>query len=260
MPLAGPDSSTLGCIIELEGDDKKGWKETGKVVKFQFNPEKIGLQLSTSQAGGSSPFAANQTQHAPQGARHPGTQSGAGGSPQHSGRAAATTGTKTPKLVLSEIYFDGGFTNSVAKDVMQLWDWMYPPQGSDQKKPVPQNPKVRFKLGSTTWTDGRLSNLVVSYTLFTPKGKPTRANVTISIDCDSSDKLPRQNPTSGGIASYSAATLSAGDSLQSIAYKTYGHARLWRQLAAINSIDDPLRVRPGTMVMLPTLNEVLASE
>ena len=115
-------------------------------------------------------------------------------------------------------------------------------------------------IGSTKWAEGFISNLSVTYQLFTPEGKPTRALINaLAITIDAS-AYPMQNPTSGGLASYSTHLLAAGESLQSVAFTTYGHARLWRHLAVLNGIDDPLRVRPGTVVMLPTLSELLEIE
>jgi nucleoid-associated protein YgaU len=44
-----------------------------------------------------------------------------------------------------------------------------------------------------------------------------------------------------------------GDSLPSIAYRAYGDATRWRTIAEANHIDDPLRLRRGTPLMLPRL-------
>jgi nucleoid-associated protein YgaU len=43
----------------------------------------------------------------------------------------------------------------------------------------------------------------------------------------------------------------AGDSLASVAYAEYGDPAEWRRLADYNGIDDPLRVRAGTVLLLP---------
>ena len=46
-----------------------------------------------------------------------------------------------------------------------------------------------------------------------------------------------------------------GESLHSIAYAEYGLASYWRALAAFNGIDDPMRLRPGVRILLPTAEE-----
>ena len=45
--------------------------------------------------------------------------------------------------------------------------------------------------------------------------------------------------------------LVAGDTLHSLAFRAYGNAELWRKIAAANEIDDPMRLRPGTRVLVP---------
>ena len=45
-----------------------------------------------------------------------------------------------------------------------------------------------------------------------------------------------------------------GDSLPSIAHRTYGDAGRWRLIAEANGVDDPLRLRRGTPLTLPRLD------
>jgi nucleoid-associated protein YgaU len=51
-------------------------------------------------------------------------------------------------------------------------------------------------------------------------------------------------------------TVVAGDSLPSIAYREYGDPEIWRVVAEANDIDDPLRLRAGTTLLLPAAEEV----
>jgi nucleoid-associated protein YgaU len=44
-----------------------------------------------------------------------------------------------------------------------------------------------------------------------------------------------------------------GDSLPSIAYDAYGDPTQWRVIAEANDVDDPLRLRRGTDLRIPTL-------
>ena len=66
----------------------------------------------------------------------------------------------------------------------------------------------------------------------------------------------RQNPTSGSQDVRRVHRTVAGDTLASVAYAEYGDPASWRALAAFNGIDDPLRVRTGTMLMLPAAAEL----
>jgi nucleoid-associated protein YgaU len=64
-----------------------------------------------------------------------------------------------------------------------------------------------------------------------------------------------QNPTSGALHTRRSHVLREGDSLHSVAYAEYGDPTLWRGLAAFNGIDDPLRVRAGQSLLIPTAAE-----
>ena len=44
---------------------------------------------------------------------------------------------------------------------------------------------------------------------------------------------------------------SAGDTLHSVAYAEYGNPGFWRVLAEANGVDDPLRIAPGTALLIP---------
>ena len=47
----------------------------------------------------------------------------------------------------------------------------------------------------------------------------------------------------------------AGDTLDSLAWREYGDATEWRVIAEANEIDDPMRLRPGTELLLPASSE-----
>lgn len=64
------------------------------------------------------------------------------------------------------------------------------------------------------------------------------------------------NPTSGGMAPEMADTVLQGDTLAHLAYRTYQSPRHWRDIAAHNGIDDPMRVRAGRRVILPSPTEL----
>ena len=66
-------------------------------------------------------------------------------------------------------------------------------------------------------------------------------------------EAPKQNPTSGGLVPHRVHELVAGDTLAGIAYAEYGNPNLWRAVADLNHIDDPMRLRPGQRLMLPTV-------
>jgi hypothetical protein len=95
-----------------------------------------------------------------------------------------------------------------------------------------------------------LKKVTVEYTRFSPAGDPIRANVKLELQ-EVAPPLPPQNPTSGGPGGGRMHLVTDGDSLQHIAAGMYDSPAAWRDIAAANGIDDPLRVRNGRSLMLP---------
>ncbi|SDI18640.1 conserved hypothetical phage tail region protein [Actinokineospora alba] len=95
-----------------------------------------------------------------------------------------------------------------------------------------------------------LKSVTVNYTRFTRTGLPNRANVQLTLQ-EVEPAKKGTNPTSGTRESGRAHTVTAGDSLPSIAKETYGTPAAWRRIAEENGIDDPLRVRNGKPLLLP---------
>ncbi|MFC5722285.1 LysM peptidoglycan-binding domain-containing protein [Streptomyces gamaensis] len=65
----------------------------------------------------------------------------------------------------------------------------------------------------------------------------------------------RQGLASGSPSSRQFSVVVRGDSLQSIAAHSTGRATDWRQIAELNGIDDPSKVRPGTVLVLPNATD-----
>jgi hypothetical protein len=95
-----------------------------------------------------------------------------------------------------------------------------------------------------------LQSVSAKYTLFRIDGTPIRATCNLEL-IEWSNPASRQNPTSGGKPGMEVHTLIEGESLHSVAWSRYGEASYWRAIADFNGIDDPLRVPPGTRLLLP---------
>lgn len=108
-----------------------------------------------------------------------------------------------------------------------------------------------------TWGVGffelvRLRQATINYTRFNGlTGEPIRAEVRLNLYRGMDPVKPFTNPTSGGPAGRSSHVLNSSECLPSLATSRYGRPGAWRQIARANAIDDPLRVRPGTVVYLP---------
>ena len=67
--------------------------------------------------------------------------------------------------------------------------------------------------------------------------------------------IPSTNPTSGAITTRRTRTAVEGDTLQSIAFQEYDDPNRWRALAEVNKIDDPMRLKAGTVLAVPEWRE-----
>jgi len=160
-----------------------------------------------------------------------------------------------PTTIGMEIFFDAfeEAAGDVSADVETLLTWTRPTPISIARG-LPQPPLLRFVWGTNPVLQGFqgfLKNVQARYTLFRRDGTPIRATATISLE-EVSPEVAAQNPTSGAREGRRAHVLAEGESLQSIAYREYGRAALWRGLADFNAIDDPLRLAPGTELLIPT--------
>lgn len=160
-----------------------------------------------------------------------------------------------PTTIGMEIFLDAFEepAGDVSMDIDTLIAWTRPTPVSIARG-LARPPLLRFVWGSNPVLQafqGYLKNVQVRYTMFRADGTPIRATATISLE-EVTEEVAGQNPTSGTREGRRAHVVSEGESLQSIAYAEYGRAALWRGLADLNGIDDPLRLAPGTELLLPT--------
>ncbi len=158
-----------------------------------------------------------------------------------------------------EALFDSRLHQSgptVADAIATLLEWVKPTDDSLAKK-KPQPPILMFEWGKNpalTGFRGYLKQVQAKFLLFDGKGKPLRATANITLE-----EVPippkKQNPTSGSIHGRRTYLIADGDSLASVAWREYEDPTLWRGIAAFNDIDDPLRVKSGAAILLPTADE-----
>jgi len=172
------------------------------------------------------------------------------GKPEFAGANAQT--------VQMEMLFDEWMSGEggVAKSIATLIEWVKPTDDSVKKK-KPQPPIVMFEWGdnpAVTSFRGYVKQVQAKFLLFDGSGTPLRATANVTLE-EVPIPAKKQNPTSGAIHGRRTHVVVSGDSLASIAWREYEDPTLWRGLAAFNDIDDPLRVRPGATILLPTADE-----
>jgi nucleoid-associated protein YgaU len=226
-------SSVPKAYISLLVPSSTGPKgETGKKVTFRFNPKEYSVQKSASWDRKPAKGAKKTSMGEFKGAE--------------------------PRQVSVEVFLDASDdkgdvsakSKGVAEDVEILFSCLVPHQSTlNSKHPLP--PFVRFGWGSKVLLTGTVKSVNAKYTLFREDGTPIRATATVAME-ELPGEVGKQNPTSGALAATRGVTLVEGDSLASIAYREYGDPTAWRLIAEANGIDDPLRLRPGRHLLLPT--------
>jgi hypothetical protein len=201
----------------------------GLPLQFHYNPTTVSVTKM-----------ANWNSHGQRNARRTPQQEYTGGRPA----------TLTMKLL-----FDAtdDFARSVPKAIDTLMDWAVPTSESIDNN-VPQPPVLVLQWGAESYFPCRLKRLRIRYTIFNAAGTPVRATVDVSM-VEVPDEPGPQNPTSGGISGRRSVVFDAGDSLPAVAYREYGNPNLWRALAEANGVDDPLRLRPGTSLLVPSRSD-----
>jgi nucleoid-associated protein YgaU len=149
------------------------------------------------------------------------------------------------------VTFDGA---SVVTDCLRLLNWThFAPIPDDPTGKKEALPRLKFIWGTQVYLVA-LNQVTINYTRFTPTGQPVRAQVDLTLH--SIPKIPGPtNPSSGGFPGRRSHVLSGAETLPALATQCYGGPGRWREIAAANGFEDPLRVRPGTRVYLPSSQE-----
>ena len=176
------------------------------------------------------------------------TPNAEGGTPEYSGTNAMTLTT--------QLFFDdfASAKGDVTPRITTLLGWTKPtPSSRDAGRPAP--PFVKFVWGGNPQLSnfrGFLKQVQVNYTLFRKDGTPVLAKVDVTIEGEA-EQFGNQNPTSHAANSRRTHSVVEGETLQSVAYAELGRPAYWRAIAQLNGIDDPLRVRAGTVLLIPSV-------
>lgn len=157
---------------------------------------------------------------------------------------------------LGVLLIDGA--TAVKKTVPKLYSWLedVPATGGGGAGTTDQAAGKVHHFKVSMGTSGEISYRVVlkgvtaDYSRFTSTGDPSRAKVSLILE-EVAKVTAKTNPTSGSPEDGKLHRVTAGDSLQSIATQTYGRSSDWRRVADENQIDDPLRLRNGSSLLLP---------
>jgi nucleoid-associated protein YgaU len=173
-----------------------------------------------------------------------------GGTPQFQGAKAPTMDVK---ILLDQF----GIPPSPPEASIAILQAAMAPTPESQAMQDSKPPTVMYGWGTNIiMEEAYITALSVTYKRFL-LGTPVLAEVTVSLEAVPS-VLPGTNPSSGGLTAKRSHTVVEGDTLASIAYAEYRNPNRWRALAITNGVDDPMRLRPGTVLIVPDSGEAEA--
>lgn len=219
-------------LVETSGPNPPSTTARGTRIDFQYNPDKITIDKSAYWK----PSESNVN--------------GEASAPEYKGPA--------PTKIKLEMFLDASDKENgdVSVQVQKLFD-ACAPTASSKTRDMPL-PAFAIFGWDRVYFRGFIEKVSATYTMFRETGKPVRATCTIDLT-ETPPSAARQNPTSGGRGAQAWVQLIAGDSLATVAFREYGDATMWRAIADANFIDDPLRVRPGTELLIPAAVDAVES-
>jgi nucleoid-associated protein YgaU len=179
----------------------------------------------------------------------------------------AQFGGGQPRKLTLDLMFDA---SDSSLDVRSVTDQLFKAMeintglGSGKGKNSGRPPMITFTWGSTVTFKAVADNLSVQYLLFRPDGSPIRAQAKLSLiqvekaqdkSSGAGGGKGKNNPTTRALPGSGSHVIRDGDSLPSIAYTHYHDSTRWRVIAEANGIDDPLRLRRGTTLAVPRIEE-----
>jgi hypothetical protein len=161
----------------------------------------------------------------------------------------------SPRKLDVSLLFDKTYPNdhpqSVGEATTDLLDAMETDPTKPAGSPEAAPPFMTFGWGGLTFT-GACTSLTVNYKMFSPNGDALRAEVKLSLTLPGPPPKG-QNPTTRATPGFGVHLVKDGDTLPSISFGAYGDATKWRLIAEANGVDNPLHLRRGSSLSLPSL-------
>ncbi|HJP87994.1 MAG TPA: hypothetical protein VJ850_03045 [Candidatus Limnocylindrales bacterium] len=204
-----------------------GAKDPDNEISFMFNPTEYRLSRSVSLQNESQVMQV-------------------GGMPEYLG-----TG---PRTLSMQLFFDDFHSakGDVTPKINKLFKWQVPAKMGEPP------PLVKLDWGTNEALKdflGIIKDINVSYTVFSMAGTPIQAKVDVTLEETGRTITIGKNPTSHSIGARRVHVMVEGQTLASVAYAEFGDPNYWRALAVMNGIDDPLRVKPGANLLIPSAAE-----
>jgi hypothetical protein len=203
--------------------------ENGSRIPCLFNPSEISVQRSNNWSGDAMPGK---------------------GVPQ-----LQYNGANSASMSLELVFdttADGSPVTKYTGKIMGLMDVDTSLPGTDETTNNARPQTVTFHWGDLHSFPAVVTDVGVSFTYFSSSGVPLRANVHLGLmQYQESHAFGPQNPTSGTPRPHRVHRVQPGETLDRVSARYYGDPTRWRELAAANGIEDPLAIRPGTLLSIP---------
>jgi hypothetical protein len=167
------------------------------------------------------------------------------------------TGAGSGQLRLT-LFFDTTDTGSAVTEytgkIVGLMDVNPQLPGSSPASNNARPPWVQFHWGDFHSFKAVVSALDLTFEYFSSTGTPLRARAALVLTQYQEDMaFGPQNPTSGTPRPHRVHRVQPGETLDRIAAAHLGDATKWRSIAEANEIEDPLALRPGSLLAIPGL-------
>ena len=165
------------------------------------------------------------------------------------------TGGQSGTMSLSLLFDTTADGSPVTKHTNKLLDVMRIDEripGHDGTRTNGRPQWVVFHWGDLHSFKAVVESLNLTFTYFSSTAVPLRAKAALSLkQWQDEGRWRPQNPTSGTPAPHRVHQMQMGETLDRLAARYYGDSSAWRLIAQANGVVDPLRVKPGTMLVIP---------
>lgn len=146
-----------------------------------------------------------------------------------------------------ELFFD---TFEQQSDVRDYTNKIYALLGIQATTHVP--PVCTFTWGNFQFR-GVLERVGGRFTLFLANGTPVRASLNVTFKEFIPIEVQVRQPPTQSVDYVKTWTLKQGETLSSIAAAEYNDPGRWRPIAHANGLDNPRRIEPGRVLIIPPL-------
>jgi hypothetical protein len=116
-------------------------------------------------------------------------------------------------------------------------------------------PMVEFQWGATWSFKAVITSISQKFTLFRDNGIPVRATLDVDfMQAKEEGKYPGQNPTTKGSPGYRRRVVREGETIDWIAFDEYGDSAMWRHIADVNNLNDPMKLKPGQVLAIAPIS------